>query len=223
MKSWENSPLTDEQKQAILEKATELFDQILRLYGWDVDEDPNMRETPKRIAKSWFEIFRGSFDKQPKVTAFPMNEMDYRCPTIEYNSAMGPSVDDPTPIFVGPIRIFSMCSHHFLPIIGYAYVEYRPNHQKVVGLSKIPRLVDWIARRPMIQEKFTELVARTIHKVTEGAPVYVYVEAKHLCAAMRGAEEENALMITEYYIDYRPHEIEAARRKVMNARKDISL
>jgi len=218
IKSWENKVLTDKQKERIVKQASKYFKKILELYGWDVDNDPNLLETPKRIAKSWFEIFKGSFDPMPKVTGFPVNEMDIERPTI-YST--GTQLDQASPVFVGPIRIFSMCSHHFLPIIGYAYVEYLPKNQ-VIGLSKIPRIVDWIARRPSIQEKMTELIGRTIRDLTQ-SPVYVFVEAKHMCTAMRGVEEENATMCTEWFYDYSESELEAVRQRVQTVRKTIEI
>jgi len=205
MKSWENKPLTQEEKEKILSEATQLFDKLLRLYGWDIDSDPNMKETPYRIAKSWFEIFRGSFEPPPPLKVFPLDEME---------------VKTPVPVFVGPIRIYSMCSHHFLPIIGYAYVEYHPS-KNVLGLSKIPRLVQWISRRPAIQEKLTEQIVRTIFNITK-EPCFCLIEAKHLCTCMRGVEEENATMITESAILYNEDMLRKAKERVSLARKEIS-
>jgi GTP cyclohydrolase I len=222
MLSWENKPYDDKTKQEIIEKASSLFKEILELYGWDVDKDPNLMETPKRIAKSWFEIFKGSFDPAPNVKTFPINEMGVEPLYLDYNNTSdGIEYIKGVPVFVGPIRIFSMCSHHFLPIIGYAYVEYIPN-DSALGLSKIPRLVQWVARRPSIQEKMTQLIAETIYKQTQ-APVYVYIEAKHLCTAMRGVEEENALMVTEYYYHYTPEMLKSVRQKIRSAQKPIQL
>jgi len=215
MKSWENKPLLPHEKEEIIKKAEKLFAEILKLYGWDIENDPNMIETPKRIAKSWFEIFRGSFDPKPNIKNFPISEMDYNLPQS------GPMIQtQPGSVFVGPIKIYSMCSHHFLPIIGYAYVEYKFN-EKVVGLSKIPRIVDWVARRPAIQEKLTQQIVEEVQKITESPAVYAYVEAKHLCTCMRGAEEDNALMCTEHYIGYTKEDLDAVRCKISNVKKDI--
>jgi len=221
MKSWENKPLTPEQKEQIINQATKLFDQILRLYGWDVDDDPNLKETPKRIAKSWFEIFRGSFDEQPNIKSFPISEMDF--PVM---NEIAPNECNSVPVFVGPIKLYSMCSHHFLPIIGYAYVEYhfsRSENAQVVGLSKIPRIVQWVARRPAIQEKLTQQIVEEVQRITGSNKVYAYVVAKHLCTCMRGAEEDNALMVTEFYTGYSQEELNAVRDKISKVKKTIEI
>jgi len=98
-----------------------------------------------------------------------------------------------------PIEIKSLCSHHFLPIIGNVYFEYIPE-SKVLGLSKIPRIIKWLARRPIIQELFTRQVVKTFLEIlNEVKGIAVYVKAKHMCMTVRGVNESNAYMVTEAF------------------------
>lgn len=98
-------------------------------------------------------------------------------------------------VIVRDIELYSMCEHHLLPFIGKAHVAYLPNG-KVIGLSKIPRIVDMFARRLQIQENLTKQIGECIQHVTDAKGVGVVVEAKHLCAMMRGVEKQNSSMIT---------------------------
>ena len=105
------------------------------------------------------------------------------------------STTDSEMIIVRDIELYSLCEHHLLPFIGRAHVAYLPNG-KVVGLSKIPRIVDMFARRLQIQENLTHQVGECIQKVTGALGVAVVIEAKHLCAMMRGVEKQNSSMTT---------------------------
>ena len=98
-------------------------------------------------------------------------------------------------VIVRDIEMYSMCEHHMLPFIGKCHVAYLPAG-KVLGLSKIPRIVDMFARRLQIQENLTKQIGESIQKVTDANGVAVVIEAKHLCAMMRGVEKQNSAMIT---------------------------
>ena len=98
-------------------------------------------------------------------------------------------------VIVRDIELYSLCEHHMLPFIGKAHVAYLPN-RKVIGLSKIPRIVDMYARRLQIQENLTRQIADSVLQVTDAKGVGVVVEAKHLCMMMRGVEKQNSSMTT---------------------------
>lgn len=98
-------------------------------------------------------------------------------------------------VIVRDIEMYSLCEHHLLPFIGKCHVAYLPAG-KVIGLSKIPRIVDMFARRLQIQENLTQQIGESIQQVTEAHGVAVVIEAKHLCSMMRGVEKQNSSMIT---------------------------
>ncbi len=98
-------------------------------------------------------------------------------------------------VIVRDIEMYSLCEHHLLPFIGRAHVAYLPNG-KVLGLSKIPRIVDMYARRLQIQESLTQQIGNCVQEVTNALGVAVVIEAKHLCAMMRGVEKQNSSMTT---------------------------
>lgn len=102
-------------------------------------------------------------------------------------------------VIVRDIELYSMCEHHMLPFIGKCHVAYLPAG-KVIGLSKIPRIVDMFARRLQIQENLTKQIGECIQSVTHAHGVAVVIEAKHLCAMMRGVEKQNSSMITSMMV-----------------------
>lgn len=154
----------------------EVFDAL----GIHWRDDPNMKGTPARVAKMYVdEIFGGRFQPIPKVTSFPNTR----------------GLDQM--IVVGPIKVKSMCSHHLMPIYGKAWIGILPKSDgQVLGLSKFPRIVDWISRRPQIQEELTQQIADAISKETDVNGLAVYVEAKHMCTSHRGIQDENTVMRT---------------------------
>ncbi|PXF32704.1 GTP cyclohydrolase [Pokkaliibacter plantistimulans] len=144
-------------------------------------EDPGregLRDTPKRAAKAMEFLTRGY-----------QTELD----TI-INGAIFSSDNDEM-VIVRDIELYSLCEHHLLPFIGKAHVAYIPQG-KVLGLSKIARIVDMFARRLQIQENLTKQIADCIQTVTQAAGVAVSIEAKHLCMMMRGVEKQNSVMNT---------------------------
>ncbi|BAU75480.1 GTP cyclohydrolase I type 1 [Metapseudomonas furukawaii] len=98
-------------------------------------------------------------------------------------------------VIVRDIELYSLCEHHLLPFIGKAHVAYMPTG-KVLGLSKVARIVDLFARRLQIQEDLTKQIANAIQSVTQAAGVAVVIEAKHMCMMMRGVEKQNSVMTT---------------------------
>lgn len=150
---------------------------ILDLLGLD-RTDPNLTETPERVAKMYLELFRGLDEgAEPKVTLFP-NDERYTAMVIEKD-----------------IPFYSMCSHHLIPFYGHAHMAYIPN-DKIIGLSKMPRIVDFYAHRPQLQERLTEQVAGYLNEKLAPQGVMVVVEARHLCVEMRGIKKPGALTVT---------------------------
>ncbi|HVT36038.1 MAG TPA: GTP cyclohydrolase I FolE [Nevskiaceae bacterium] len=114
------------------------------------------------------------------------------------NGAIFESANDEM-VIVRDIELYSLCEHHMLPFIGKCHVAYLPSG-KVIGLSKVPRIVDMYARRLQIQENLTREIGNCIQQVTGAHGVAVVIEAKHLCAMMRGVEKQNSTMITSMMI-----------------------
>jgi GTP cyclohydrolase I len=155
----------------------ELFKRLLEGIG----EDPNregLRDTPRRAAKSFQFLTQGYKQDVDKI----INNAVF---TAEINEM----------ILVKDIELYSLCEHHLLPFIGKCHVGYLPKG-KVLGLSKVARVVDVYARRLQIQEKLTRQIADTIMKYTDAYGVAVVIEAQHLCMMMRGVEKQNSVMKT---------------------------
>ena len=140
--------------------------------------DPNFAETPQRVAKMYMEMFHGLREGSlPKVTTFP-NEGDYHHMVIEKE-----------------IPFYSMCAHHFVPFYGHAHIAYIPE-SRIVGLSKLPRILEFYAKRPQLQERLTEQVAEFLWTTLRPQGVMVVIEARHLCVEMRGVKKTGALTTT---------------------------
>ena len=162
----------------IEDEVTEAFQGVLKALVINTTDDHNSQETARRVAKMFVhEIFRGRYYPPPDVTAFPNAK--------QYDQIY----------MTGPITINSTCAHHFQPITGKAYVGIFPG-EKVIGLSKFNRLVDWIVSRPQIQEEMTEQIADEIEKQTEAKGVAVVLKAKHFCMSARGVKEHDSDMLT---------------------------
>lgn len=155
----------------------ESFKKIIESIG----EDPNregLLDTPKRAAKAFAFLNRGYEQSVEEVV----------------NSALFESESDEM-VVVSDIELYSLCEHHLLPFIGKCHVAYMPQG-KVLGLSKVARIVDMYARRLQIQENLTSQIAKTIMEVTEASGAAVVIEAKHMCMMMRGVEKQNSMMRT---------------------------
>jgi GTP cyclohydrolase I len=150
---------------------------IIEACGEDLNR-AGLKDTPKRAAKAMKFLTRGYQQNLEEVI----------------NNALFPS-DSREMVIVKDIELYSMCEHHMLPFIGKAHVAYIPRG-KVLGLSKIARIVDMYARRLQIQEQLTTDIAETVQAVTDAEGVGVIIEAKHMCMMMRGVEKQNSSMKT---------------------------
>lgn len=153
------------------------YTQILTEIGEDLERD-GLRDTPKRAAKAMQFLTRGYQESLETVV----------------NGAIFES-DSEDMVIVRNIELYSLCEHHLLPFIGKCHVAYLPSG-KVIGLSKIARIVDMYARRLQIQEALTKQIATAILDVTEGIGVGVIIESQHMCMMMRGVEKQNSSMTT---------------------------
>lgn len=173
--------LSEDEKIA---KITEKFSEILNVLGMDLSND-SLMDTPKRIAKMYVhEIFSGlNKENFPKVTVIE-NEMQYDQMVV-----------------VQDIEVISVCEHHFQIIEGLATVAYIPG-KKVIGLSKINRIVNFFARRPQVQERLTKQIADCLQYVLETDHVAVHMNAKHYCVIARGVQDTHSSTSTS---DLRGH------------------
>lgn len=155
----------------------EHFAKIIESIGEDLERD-GLKGTPARAAKAFAFLTRGYTQSISEVV----------------NNALFDSDSDEM-VIVQDIELYSLCEHHLLPFIGKCHVAYIPQG-KVLGLSKVARLVDMFARRLQIQEKLTLEIAETIKEVTNAKGVAVIIEAQHMCMMMRGVEKQNSVMKT---------------------------
>ena len=151
--------------------------EILIAIGEDPDRE-GLLETPKRVARMYEEVFLG-LESDPEQHLKIFNE--------EKNEEM---------VVVRDIPLYSMCEHHLLPFVGKAHIVYIPGSGKVIGLSKLARIVDNFARRPQIQERLTSQIADFLMEHLEPQGVAVVIEAEHLCMTMRGARAAGAKTTT---------------------------
>lgn len=159
------------------DELTQAYSTIITSVGEDVNRE-GLLKTPERAAKAMEYLTRGYTQSLDDVV----------------NNAIF-STENEEMVIVKDIELYSMCEHHLLPFIGRVHVAYLPNG-KVIGLSKIARIVDMYARRMQIQENLTKEIADAVMKVTGAHGVAVYIRAKHLCMMMRGVEKQNSEMST---------------------------
>lgn len=156
---------------------TSSVSEILRAIGEDPEREGLVR-TPERVARAYQEILRGYQTDPVKLVNGALFNVDY---------------DEM--VIVKDIEYFSLCEHHMLPFFGRAHVAYVPKG-KVIGLSKIPRIVDMFAHRLQVQERMTQQIAEFIQEVINPWGVGVVIEGQHLCMMMRGIKKEQAKMTT---------------------------
>lgn len=170
--------ISDEEKK---EKIAKLFSQIMEVMGLDLTDD-SLKGTPKRVAKMYIEeIFSGlNPENKPKIALFE-NKYKYNQMLVEKN-----------------IQFYSNCEHHFVPIFGKVHVAY-VSSGKVIGLSKINRIVQYFANRPQVQERLTNQIALELASILETDDIAVIIDAKHLCVASRGIKDDSSATVTSYY------------------------
>jgi GTP cyclohydrolase I len=150
---------------------------ILTALGLDL-QDPNLAETDLRVAKMYIEMFGGLAEgAEPKVTTFP-NEEGYSHMVMETQ-----------------IPFYSMCAHHLVPFYGHAHIAYIPR-ERILGLSKFARILEFYAKRPQLQERLTEQVVTYLEQKLQPLGAMVVIEARHLCVEMRGVKKPGALTVT---------------------------
>ncbi len=152
-------------------------ERILKAIGEDYSRE-GLIKTPARVANAYEEIFSG-------YTADPDKLINDALFTVEYDEM----------VVVRDIEFYSMCEHHMLPFFGKAHVAYLPR-KKIIGLSKIPRIVDMFAHRLQVQERLTQQIAEFIQEKIDPLGVGVVIEGQHLCMMMRGIKKEQAKMTT---------------------------
>ena len=169
----------EEQKEVLIDEATEAFEKVLDALLIDRETDPNSKGTARRLAKMYFnEIMAGRYEPAPDATAFPNHTQD------RYEGML-----------VVRSELRSMCSHHHQPVVGVAYIGIIAAH-KLIGLSKYTRIAQWCARRGTLQEELCIDIAREIQKATDSEDVGVYIQATHGCCENRGIMAHSSLTQT---------------------------
>lgn len=171
--------LNDTQKIKII---SEHFKQIMHTLGLDLTDD-SLKDTPLRVAKMYVkEAFSGLNPANKPQAALFDNKYQYNEMLVEKN-----------------ITLYSYCEHHFVPIIGKVHVAYISSNNKVIGLSKINRIVEYFAKRPQVQERLTNQIANELKMALNSEHVAVVIDAVHLCVSSRGIKDTNSTTITSYY------------------------
>jgi GTP cyclohydrolase I len=170
--------ISDSEKK---EKIALLFEEIMHVMGLDLTDD-SLKGTPERVAKMYIdEIFSGlNPANKPKIALFE-NKYQYKQMLVEKN-----------------ITFYSNCEHHFVPIIGKAHVAYISSG-KVIGLSKLNRIVQYYSKRPQVQERLTNQIAEDLKHILGTEDIAVIIDAKHLCVSSRGIQDDTSATVTSYY------------------------
>jgi len=152
----------------------------------EIGEDPSregLLKTPSRVSKAW-SFFSGGYNQ----------DLDKIINNAVFNE------DATDMVVVRDVEFFSLCEHHLIPFFGRAHVAYLPNG-KVIGLSKIPRIIDMFSRRLQVQERLTRQIAETVKEILDPIGVAVIMEGQHMCMQMRGVEKQNSLTTTSSMLD----------------------
>jgi len=169
--------MIDEMTEPKIERIAAHVRGILEELGLDL-QDPNLRETDARVARMYVEMFAGlRSGSEPQVTCFP-NDEGYRAMVMEKD-----------------IPFYSMCAHHLVPFYGHAHIAYIPN-DRIIGLSKLPRILEFYAKRPQLQERLTEQVVGFLEGMLKPQGAMVVIEARHLCVEMRGVKKPGCTTVT---------------------------
>lgn len=170
--------LSDDEKKARIEH---YFRQIMETLGLDLTDD-SLKGTPRRVAKMYVEeIFSGLNPANKPAVALFDNKYQYNNMLIEKD-----------------ITFYSNCEHHFVPIMGKAHLAYIANG-KVIGLSKLNRIVQYYAKRPQVQERLTMQIANELREILGTEDVAVLIEAKHLCVSSRGIQDDTSVTVTSFF------------------------
>jgi GTP cyclohydrolase I len=175
--------------------ATTHMGHVLKSLNINWDTDPHMQDTPKRVIKSWInDLMKGLFTDPPTITSFA-NDEQYDGMVCQTN-----------------IPLVSLCAHHLLTFSGYAHVAYIPSRDgKMIGLSKLNRIVDHISRRPSVQESLTKKIHETIDSVCiDNKGVAVMIEANHTCCSARGIKHPSCMRTARVSGAF--HDIDGASR-----------
>jgi GTP cyclohydrolase I len=177
MKSYEKIEVYDTK---LIDSLAENYKTIIQNLGEDVNRE-GLQKTPERVAKAMQFLTHG-YDLDP----------------LEILKSALFTEDHQQMIVVKDIEVYSMCEHHMLPFFGKAHIAYIPNG-KIVGLSKIPRVVDAFARRMQVQERLTDEIKNCIQEALEPLGVAVVIEAQHMCMQMRGIQKQNSFTTTSSF------------------------
>jgi GTP cyclohydrolase I len=180
-KANENKPRTSKEVEKMIKNASKHYSKFLEAVGFDYKADPQTVDTPMRVSKAWLkDLIIGSVTNEPSMTVFP-NEENYDGVVIQTG-----------------IPVVSLCAHHNLPFTGYASVAYIPK-DKVVGLSKLNRVVDWFSRRPQMQESLTQQIHSFLSDKLECDSVAISISSKHMCCSNRGIKHPTSIMTTNKF------------------------
>jgi GTP cyclohydrolase I len=179
-KSNGNISRSPEQIENMIDEASVHYGNFLTAVGFDFKADKQTEDTPRRVAKAWLkDLIIGSVSNEPNITTFP-NDENYTGLVIQSS-----------------IPITSMCAHHNLAFTGFATVAYIPG-EKVIGLSKLNRIVEWFSRRPQMQESLTQQVHEYISDKMECESVAVSVACKHTCCSHRGIKHPSTMTTNKF-------------------------
>jgi GTP cyclohydrolase I len=170
--------INDNELDELQDELATKMQEVLRTLIIDTDNDHNTKETAQRVAKMYLkEVFKGRYVPRPKITDFP-------------------NAKDLDEIYtLGPISLRSACSHHFVEIEGNVWIGIIPS-DRVIGISKFARLLDWIATRPHIQEEMSIMLADELERLIKPKGIAIVIKAKHHCMTWRGVKEKDVSMVS---------------------------